>query len=118
VIARCVHRQTELDRATGAFGLATLSGVVSTTGIAGLTLGGGIAWLMGKHGMAVDNLLSAELVLTSGEVVTTSEDTNRDLFWALRGGGAGSRSATRATTSTGPRPTCSLSAGSGRLPRT
>jgi FAD/FMN-containing dehydrogenase len=77
----------ELDRATGAFGLATPSGVVSTTGIAGLTLGGGIAWLMGKYGMAVDNLLSAEVVLASGEVVTASEDSDRDLFWALRGGG-------------------------------
>ena len=77
----------ELDRATAAFGLATPSGVVSTTGIAGLTLGGGIAWLMGKHGMAVDNLLSAEVVLASGEVVTASEDGDRDLYWALRGGG-------------------------------
>ncbi len=77
----------ELDRATAAFGLATPSGVVSSTGIAGLTLGGGIAWLMGKHGMAVDNLLSAEVVLASGEVVTASEDADPDLFWALRGGG-------------------------------
>ena len=77
----------ELDRATAAFGLATPSGVVSSTGIAGLTLGGGIAWLMGKYGMAVDNLLSAEVVLASGEVVTASEDTDPDLFWALRGGG-------------------------------
>lgn len=77
----------ELDRATAAFGLATPSGVVSSTGIAGLTLGGGIAWLMGKHGMAVDNLLSAEVVLASGEVVTASDDTDPDLFWALRGGG-------------------------------
>jgi FAD/FMN-containing dehydrogenase len=77
----------ELDRATAAFGLATPSGVVSSTGIAGLTLGGGIAWLMGKHGMAVDNLLSAEVVLASGEVVSASEDTYPDLFWALRGGG-------------------------------
>jgi FAD/FMN-containing dehydrogenase len=77
----------ELDRSTAAFGLATPSGVVSSTGIAGLTLGGGIAWLMGKHGMAVDNLLSAKVVLASGEVVTASEDTNPDLFWALRGGG-------------------------------
>jgi FAD/FMN-containing dehydrogenase len=77
----------ELDRANAAFGLATPSGVVSSTGIAGLTLGGGIAWLMGKHGMAVDNLLSAEVVLASGEVVTASEDTDGDLFWALRGGG-------------------------------
>jgi FAD/FMN-containing dehydrogenase len=77
----------ELDRANAAFGLATPSGVVSSTGIAGLTLGGGIAWLMGKYGMAVDNLLSAEVVLASGEVVTASEDTDPDLFWALRGGG-------------------------------
>jgi FAD/FMN-containing dehydrogenase len=77
----------ELDRATAAFGLAIPSGVVSSTGIAGLTLGGGIAWLMGKHGMAVDNLLSAEVVLASGEVVTASEETDADLFWALRGGG-------------------------------
>ncbi|HEY1276369.1 MAG TPA: FAD-binding oxidoreductase [Thermoleophilaceae bacterium] len=77
----------ELDRATGAFGLATPSGVVSTTGIAGLTLGGGLGWLMGKYGMAVDNLLSAEVVLASGEVVTASEDSEPDLFWALRGGG-------------------------------
>jgi FAD/FMN-containing dehydrogenase len=77
----------ELDRATAAFGVATPSGVVSSTGIAGLTLGGGIAWLMGKYGLAVDNLLSAEVVLASGEVVSASEDTDPDLFWALRGGG-------------------------------
>ena len=77
----------ELDRANAAFGLATPSGVVSSTGIAGLTLGGGIAWLMGKHGMAVDNLLSAEVVLASGGVVTASDDSDPDLFWALRGGG-------------------------------
>jgi FAD/FMN-containing dehydrogenase len=77
----------ELDRATGAFGLATPSGVVSSTGIAGLTLGGGIAWLMGKYGMAVDNLVSAQVVLASGEVVTAGEDADPDLFWALRGGG-------------------------------
>jgi FAD binding domain/Berberine and berberine like len=77
----------EYDHATAAFGLATPSGVVSSTGIAGLTLGGGIAWLMGKYGMAVDNLLSAKVVLASGEIVTASEDTDPDLFWALRGGG-------------------------------
>jgi FAD/FMN-containing dehydrogenase len=77
----------ELDRATAAFRLATSGGVVSTTGMAGLTLGGGIAWLMGKHGMAADNLLSAEVVLASGEVVTAGEDSDPDLFWALRGGG-------------------------------
>jgi FAD/FMN-containing dehydrogenase len=77
---------SELDRATAAFGLAVPSGVVSSTGIAGLTLGGGIAWLMGKYGMAVDNLLSAEVVLASGQVVTAGEDADPDLFWALRGG--------------------------------
>jgi FAD/FMN-containing dehydrogenase len=77
----------ELDRANAAFGRATPSGVVSSTGISGLTLGGGIAWLMGEHGMAVDNLLSAEVVLASGTVVTASQDIESDLFWALRGGG-------------------------------
>src|ERR671936_1991329 len=77
----------ELDRATAAFGLATPSGVVSSTGIAGLTLGGGLAWLMSRYGMAVDNLLSAEVVLTSGEIVTAGEDADPELFWALRGGG-------------------------------
>jgi FAD/FMN-containing dehydrogenase len=87
VRAQAGVRVGELDRATAAFGLATPSGVVSLTGIAGLTLGGGIAWLMGKYGMAVDNLLSAEVVLASGEVVSASEDADPDLFWALRGGG-------------------------------
>jgi FAD/FMN-containing dehydrogenase/pimeloyl-ACP methyl ester carboxylesterase len=77
----------ELDRANAVFGLATPSGVVSSTGIAGLTLGGGIAWLQGKYGLAVDNLLSAEVVLASGDVVTTSDDLEPELFWALRGGG-------------------------------
>jgi FAD binding domain/Berberine and berberine like len=77
----------ELDRANGVFGLATPSGVVSSTGIAGLTLGGGLAWLMGRYGMAIDNLLSAEVVLASGDVVTASDDADRDLFWAIRGGG-------------------------------
>jgi FAD/FMN-containing dehydrogenase len=80
-------RIREYDRATAVFGLATPSGVVSSTGIAGLTLGGGLAWLMGKYGMAVDNLLSAEVVMASGEVVTASEDADPDLFWAIRGGG-------------------------------
>jgi FAD/FMN-containing dehydrogenase len=87
VRAQAGVRVGELDRATGALGLATPSGVISLTGIAGLTLGGGIAWLMGKYGMAVDNLLSAEIILASGSVVTASEDTDPDLFWALRGGG-------------------------------
>ena len=77
----------ELDRTAALFGLATPSGVVSSTGIAGLTLGGGVGWLMGRYGMAVDNLLSAEVVLASGEVVTASDETDPDLFWAIRGGG-------------------------------
>ncbi len=77
----------ELDRATAVFGLATPSGVVSSTGIGGLTLGGGLAWLMGRYGMVIDNLISAEVVLASGEVVTASADTDPDLFWAIRGGG-------------------------------
>jgi FAD/FMN-containing dehydrogenase len=77
----------ELDRATGIFGLATPSGVVSSTGIAGLTLGGGLAWLMSRYGLAVDNLHSAELVLATAEVTTASEEADPDLFWAIRGGG-------------------------------
>ena len=77
----------ELDRATAVYGLATPSGIVSTTGVGGLTLGGGLAWLMGRYGMAIDNLLSAEVVLASGEVTTASADTDEDLFWAIRGGG-------------------------------
>jgi FAD binding domain/Berberine and berberine like len=77
----------ELDCATGVFGLATPSGVISSTGIAGLTLGGGLTWLIGRYGMAIDNLLSAEVVLASGDVVTASDDADADLFWAIRGGG-------------------------------
>ncbi len=77
----------EYNRATAVHGLATTGGVISSTGIAGLTLGGGLGWLMGKYGMAVDNLVSAELVMADGSVVTASEDTDPDLFWAIRGGG-------------------------------
>ena len=77
----------EFNRETQLHGLATTGGVVSTTGIAGLTLGGGLGWLMGKHALALDNLLSVELVLADGRVVTASADENPDLFWALRGGG-------------------------------
>ncbi len=77
----------EYNDATHAHGLASTGGVVSTTGVAGLTLGGGLGWLMGTHGLAIDNLLAAEVVLASGEVVVASEATDPDLFWAIRGGG-------------------------------
>jgi FAD/FMN-containing dehydrogenase len=77
----------EYNRATNVYGLATTGGVISTTGISGLTLGGGLGWLMGKYGMAIDNLESAEVVLADGSVVTASDDDDADLFWAIRGGG-------------------------------
>jgi len=77
----------ELDRETQAFGLATTGGIVSTTGIAGLTLGGGIGYLNRKYGLACDNLLSADVVTADGQLLTASASENDDLFWALRGGG-------------------------------
>jgi FAD/FMN-containing dehydrogenase len=77
----------ELDRETQLHGLATVGGIVTHTGIAGLTLGGGIGWLMRKHGATVDNLVSVDLVTAEGEVLTASEDENPDLFWGVRGGG-------------------------------
>ena len=77
----------ELDRETQLFGLATVGGIVTHTGIAGLTLGGGIGWLMRKYGATVDNLLSVDLVTADGELVTASESVNPDLFWGVRGGG-------------------------------
>lgn len=75
------------NRETQAHALATTGGVVSTTGVAGLTLGGGLGWLMPRHGMALDNLLSAEIVLADGRIVRAADDENADLFWAIRGGG-------------------------------
>ena len=76
-----------LNAAAGAHGLAVTGGAVSTTGVAGLTLGGGLGWLMAKHGLAADNLLGVELVTAAGEVLEVDASSHPDLFWALRGGG-------------------------------
>jgi len=77
----------ELNRETQLHGLAVTGGVVSTTGIAGLTLGGGLGWLMGKFGLALDNLRAVEIVTAEGKVLQASKDQEADLFWAIRGGG-------------------------------
>ncbi len=77
----------EFDRETQEFGLATTGGIVSTTGIAGLTLGGGIGYLNRKYGLTCDNLISANVVIADGQLLVTSAEENSDLFWALRGGG-------------------------------
>lgn len=77
----------ELDQETQEFGLAVPSGIVTHTGVAGLTLGGGIGWVMRKHGLTIDQLLSVDLVTADGETVRASQDQNADLFWGVRGGG-------------------------------
>ena len=78
---------SDVDRETGAFGLATPLGINSTTGIAGLTLGGGFGWLSRKHGLTADNLISAEIVTADGSLRQVSQREHTDLFWAIRGGG-------------------------------
>ena len=77
----------DLDRETQVFGLATPGGLISDTGIAGLTLAGGIGWLRSRHGLCIDNLISADVVTADGHLVTASAESHPDLYWALRGGG-------------------------------
>jgi FAD/FMN-containing dehydrogenase len=78
---------SELNREAHAHGLAVTGGAISSTGIAGFTLGGGLGWLMAKHGLGADNLIGVELVTADGEVLNVADDTHPDLMWALRGGG-------------------------------
>lgn len=77
----------ELDKETQEFGLAVTAGIVTHTGVAGLTLGGGLGWIQRKYGLTIDNLLSVDLITADGELVTASETRNADLFWGVRGGG-------------------------------
>ena len=77
----------DVDHATHAFGMATPCGFISTTGVAGLTLGGGIGYLTRRYGLTIDNLLAVDMVLADGSFVTANSEENPDLFWAVRGGG-------------------------------
>ena len=77
----------DLDHATHAFGLAAPGGIISTTGVAGLTMGGGIGYLSRGHGLSIDNLISADVVTADGRLLHANEEENSDLFWAIRGGG-------------------------------
>ena len=76
-----------VDKASQEYGMAVSSGIVSHTGVGGLTLGGGFGWISRKYGLTVDNLLSVEMVTADGKIVRASESENPDLFWAVRGGG-------------------------------
>jgi len=87
VVAQAGCRLGDLDAATHPHGLVVPAGVLTATGIAGLTLGGGVGWLVRKYGLTCDNVLSFEMVTAGGDVVTASADENEDLFWGLRGGG-------------------------------
>ncbi|MGW1893241.1 FAD-binding oxidoreductase [Streptomyces sp. NPDC002004] len=87
VVAQAGLTWGELDHETQAFGLAVTGGLVSSTGIAGFTLGGGVGWLVRRHGLASDNLIAADIVTADGEAVHADADDNPELFWALRGGG-------------------------------
>ena len=87
VVAQAGNLWQDLDHETAAFGLAVTGGLVSTTGIAGFTLGGGIGWLVRNAGLTSDNLVSADVVTADGRFLRASADDHPDLFWALRGGG-------------------------------